>query len=304
MVSPTFGAMPSKNTRDVTPDDFDDLDVPQFHGQNGGPNSGQNQNPAKNLARPGAGRGGKPAGPTEVLHVTPGAEPALETVTTQAPEPVSETVALDREPAYIAPAEPEYIAPAEPVYEAPELVTEEVVSEADHRRGTIDLGLLLLRLCFGGYLIIASLETFFQLGNSSGISGLESDYASYPFGNGLAVIVPTLELAAGVFLVLGLITPVAAAVALVVTAFNALHAVVAAGTDWNVLRWDETIWLPAILFGIAVVLQFTGPGYYGVDGGRSWARRPLASSWIWVLVGLAVAGVMWWLGTEVNPFVA
>ena len=116
------------------------------------------------------------------------------------------------------------------------------------------------------------------------------------------MIVPTLELAAGVFLVLGLIAPVAAAVAIVVTAFCALHAVVAAGSDWNVLNWDAAVWMPVILLGIALALQFTGPGLYGIDGGRSWARRPLASSWIWAVVAVALAGVVWWFGTEVNPF--
>lgn len=208
--------------------------------------------------------------------------------------PATETIAVDREPAYIP--------PAEPVYETPLPVAETVVEEPSAKRGTIDLGLLLLRLCFGAYLIITALSTFFRWGANEGISGLESAYAAYPFGNGLAVIVPTLELAAGVFLVLGLITPVAAAVALVVTAFNALHAVVAAGSDWNVLNWDSAVWLPVILLGIALALQFTGPGLYAVDGGRSWARRPLSSSWIWAVVAIALAGVMWWFGTEVNPF--
>ena len=174
------------NTHDVTPDDFDHLDVPHYT-----PASGAEQ-------------------------------PATEHIAAQYPAteyPATETIAVDREPTYIP--------PAEPVYEAPVPVAETVVEEPTAKRGTIDLGLLLLRLCFGGYLIITALSTFFRWGTNEGISGLEAAYAAYPFGNGLAVIVPTLELAAGVFLVLGLIAPVAAAVAIVVTAFCALHAVVA-----------------------------------------------------------------------------
>lgn len=271
---------PRDNARDVTPDDFDHLDVPSYEPQQYQPQAETTQFEAP-----------RPAGnePTEQLRVS------------SADYPATETVAVNREPAYVPPAEPAYIPPAEPVYETP-VATETVVEEPVAKRGTIDLGLLLLRLCFGAYLIITALATFFGWGANEGISGLENAYAAYPYGNGLAIIVPTLELAAGVFLVLGLITPVAAAVALVVTAFNALHAIVAAGSDWNVFQWGPAEWLPVMLLSIALAMQFTGPGYYGIDAGRSWARRPLASSWIWVVVALALAGVMWWFGTEVNPF--
>ncbi|MEH0146749.1 DoxX family protein [Corynebacterium sp. Q4381] len=259
--------MAQDNTRDVTPDDFAYDNVPDYK-------------PTEEFAAP---AGDTVTTETVSTTVTPAASPA-------------ETVALEREPVYIP--------PADPVYEEVSVASEPVVEEiAPVGRGTIDFGLLLLRLCFGAYLIISSLRTFFRLGGSEGIAGLESAYANYPFGNGMAIMVPTLELAAGVFIVLGLITPVAAAVAVAVTAFAALHAVVDSANGWNVLAWDASVWLPWILVGIALTLQFTGPGLYGVDNGRSWARRPLASSWIWLIVGLAAAGLIWWFATDVNPFV-
>ncbi|UIZ93005.1 DoxX family protein [Corynebacterium sp. CNCTC7651] len=278
----------ARNTRDARPDDFDAFDVPTYQPPTG--------------AQSGAGVNE----PTEVLS-TGGStavnfEDRVDTSSFAAtPAATSETVALDREPMYIPPAEPEYIAPAEPTYEEVAVVSEPAADTAAAKRGTIDLGLLLLRLAFGGYLILAALTTFFRFGGSDGIAGLETAFAAYPYANGLAIMVPTLQLAAGVFLVLGLLTPVAAAVAVAVTAFMALHAIVASGIGWNVLTWNPGIWLPVLLFAIAVVLQFTGPGLYGVDGGRSWARRPLASSWIWLVVGLAIAGVVWWFGTGINP---
>ena len=197
---------------------------------------------------------------------------------------------------------PQYISPADPVYDEVAVTSQPVVEETVVGRGTIDFGLMLLRLLVGGYLVLRSISTFFNLGSSGGIGALETAYADYAFGNGLAIIVPTLELAAGVFLILGLITPVATAVAVAVTAFEALHSFAAASGDWSALLTDASVLLPTLIFGLALVLTFTGPGLYGVDTGRGWARRPLASSWISALIGLAAAGAMWWFGTGINPF--
>lgn len=266
------------NLRDVTPDDFAHDSVPAY---------------------------------------TSGASDATETEVFAASEPVTttsgssatgitgatgvtrttETATFDRSP--------QYIAPAEPVYEEVAVVSEPVAAEgaATHvGRGTLDFGLLLLRLIIGGYLVVRAICTFFNLGSSGGIGELEAAYASYAFGNGMAIIVPTLELAAGVFLILGLITPIAAAVGVAVTGFEALHAIGAATGGWSLMLTDATVILPILLFGLTLALTFTGPGLYSVDTGRGWARRPLASSWICALIGLALAGAIWWFGAGINPF--
>ena len=106
--------------------------------------------------------------------------------------------------------------------------------------------------------------------------------------------VPALELTAAVFLILGLMTPIAAAVAIVATAFVLIHQVYAGGTA-------DGIVLAGVLFGLAVGVQFTGPGRIGLDFARGWARRPLASSWLMLIIGLGTAAAMWCLGTGVNP---
>nr|WP_156802458.1 DoxX family protein [Corynebacterium lubricantis] len=170
------------------------------------------------------------------------------------------------------------------------------------RRGTIDFGLLLLRLLLGGFLILESVQTFFQLGAAGGLAGLETEFTNYAYGNILAIGLPTAQLAAGVFLVLGLLTPVAAMVATVATGFVALHALYMSGAGLNLFNWTEAIWLALILFGISVVLQFTGPGIYSFDTGRGWARRPLASSWIFIVLGIAALVAVWIFGTGINPF--
>ena len=100
-----------------------------------------------------------------------------------------------------------------------------------------------------------------------------------------------MQLAAGVFLLLGLITPLAATVAVAVTGFTSLDAVAGTVSPFN---WDPAAWLAVVLLGMALAVQFTGPGVIGIDYGRSWARRPLASSWLGAAVGLAVAGLLWW----------
>ena len=55
----------------------------------------------------------------------------------------------------------------------------EPVTTVDTRRGTIDLGLFLLRIALSAWLIIQATGTFFTLGSHEGIAGLESDFAAY-----------------------------------------------------------------------------------------------------------------------------
>lgn len=286
----------ANNPRDLTPNEQNDLtnldspEVPEYTGD------------AQNAAGGMYTRTGK-AAPTEIF---PRGEQNNGPLIPQAPETTSfesanETVAVDRDPAYAAPA-PAYATDttgtADPVYAE---TTEPVVVEEETRRGTTDLGLLLQRLALGAMLIIHSVGTFFRLGGNEGISGLEAAYADYPYGNGLAVVVPTLELAAGVFLVLGLLTPIAALVAIAVTGFMALHAFYTQTEGFDVFVWTPETWAPVMLLAASLVVQFAGPGRYGVDASRGWAKRPLASSWICALLGLAAAGLMWWFGTGINP---
>ncbi|MGO2639143.1 DoxX family membrane protein [Corynebacterium flavescens] len=169
------------------------------------------------------------------------------------------------------------------------------------RRGTLDFGLFVARIALSAYLIVAGLGTFFGLGGNEGLSGLEAEYAGYAMPAVLAIVVPTLQLVAGAFLLFGLVFPFAAAVGVVVTAFGLLHTVAFAGAGFDVFAWPAQVWLALILVLLAVALQFSGPGFVSLDFKRSWARRPLASSWIWVVVAVAAAAALWWFGAGVNP---
>ena len=82
-----------------------------------------------------------------------------------------------------------------------------------------DFGLLLVRAIISTYLIIVSVSTFFQIGANPGLTGLQHDFATYTFGSALSIIIPTLQLTAGIFLLYGLLSPMATT--LVIPSFDA-----------------------------------------------------------------------------------
>ncbi len=160
-------------------------------------------------------------------------------------------------------------------------------------RGTIDVGLLILRLVVGGILICTSLAVLFQLGGNDGLAGLEDQLASHAYPRALAIALPTMGLASGVFLVLGLLTPVAAMVAVAATGFGAIEALSGSEAATDVFAWEPSVWLAVAMLGMALAVQFTGPGVIGVDFNRSWTRRPMASSWLCAAIGIAGAVLLW-----------
>lgn len=186
-------------------------------------------------------------------------------------------------------------------YEQPVAVApREDVEEVREKRGTIDFGLLIFRVFLAVYLILDSVATFFGMSGKS-LTALEQSFADYLNPSILSVAIPAMELAAGVFLLFGLLTPVAAAVGTAAVGFLVPHAIYTADSfSW--LNMPAEVWLAFLVAGGALTLQFTGPGVISFDTSRSWARRPLASSWIFAIVGIAGAVALWWFGAGVNPF--
>ena len=212
----------------------------------------------------------------------------------------TETTAM---PAAEADEEPSAVAVADPAAE-PVTATEAEAVEEKHpsaRRGTIDFGLLFVRLALSVYLLVAGASTFFKLGGNEGLSGLENEFGEYSMAAALAIGVPTVQLIAGAFLFLGLVTPLAAMFGLIVTGFSAIHGLNASGAGLDFFAWNESVWLGLVLFAIAVALQFTGPGFISLDFNRSWTRRPLATSWVFIVIGVAALVAIWWFGAGVNP---
>lgn len=184
------------------------------------------------------------------------------------------------------------------VVEEEPVVVEAVAVEPKDKRGTINLGLLVLRIGFATFLIGDAIRAFFLNG---GVKELAQEFSGYAAPDLLSVAIPAMELFAGVFLLFGLVTPVAAAIATVSTTFMALHeANRVENINWTNL--PDTMILGFMLVVIALTLQFTGPGVFSFDISRSWVKRPLISSWIFALIGIGGACALWWFGAATNPF--
>lgn len=250
------------------------------------------------------------AEPTQVL-----ASPAVNAATAspqQAAE-AEETVALDASPVATTVAADDAVDPTNPTVDSYPETTQypaeasaeepyDYVAVEKHARGTIDFGIFVLRIMLAAWLILDSVAIFFSLGAHAGVQGLEDELVTQGYAEPglLSILVPSLELSAGVFLLFGVLSPLAAAVAVAVTGWNFLDALNAVA---NVDFWqlDADLLVAWFLLLIAITIQFTGPGRISVDSNRSWTNRPLASSWLFFIIGAAGAAALWWFGSGVNP---
>lgn len=172
------------------------------------------------------------------------------------------------------------------------------------RRGTQDLGLLLLRAGMGALLIAHGLQNAFGWWGGQGLGGLETTLAEigYQRADILTYLAAGAEIAAGALLVLGLFTPLAAAVALAYL-INSLLAGIAAQPDSGYLPFflpdghEYKITLIVVVTAIILI----GPGRYGFDAGRGWARRPFIGSFAALLVGIGGGIAVWILLNGANP---
>jgi len=174
----------------------------------------------------------------------------------------------------------------------------------DARRGTQDLGLLVLRVAVGAILIAHGLQKAFGLWGGAGLGSFRDSLSGmgYQHASALTYLAAGAQLAAGVLLVLGLFTPLAAAVALAYL-INGLGANIAAQHDAGYIGF----FLPDgneyhILLAVALVaIILVGPGRYGFDAGRGWARRPFLGSFAALLLGVGLGVGIWILLNGANP---
>ena len=175
---------------------------------------------------------------------------------------------------------------------------------AGGRRGTQDLGLLLLRAIVGAILVAHGLQKAFGIWGGQGLDSFKNSLSDmgYQHADVLTYVAAGTQMAAGVLLVLGLFTPLAAAAALAYV-INGLAANVAAQHDAGYTGfllpggYEYQILLTAALVAIILV----GPGRYGFDAGRGWARRPFLGSFAALLLGIGVAVGAWMLLNGTNP---
>lgn len=169
-------------------------------------------------------------------------------------------------------------------------------------RGTLDLGLLVLRLAIGGTFIYLGLD---KLTNAFGSGGLDATkgallHGGWEHARAWAVLLSGAELGGGVLLVLGFLTPVAAA-ALVAASVDTWLWLQDGQSGW-VYDLKTTIPVTVVLGAAAAALVLTGPGRIGLDFSRGWATRPRWGSTALLLAALAGAAASWIVLHGGNPF--
>lgn len=175
----------------------------------------------------------------------------------------------------------------------------------DGRRGTQDFGLLVLRLTLGVVFIAHGLQKAFGWWGGPGLDGFKTTLAEAGYQNAgmLTYVAAGAQIAAGVLLVLGLFTPVAAAgaVAFLVNSVMVTFDSQQRKGSLFVFGPDGAEYL-LVLTAVAIAVILAGPGRYGFDGTRGWARRPFIGSLFALVLG-AVGGVAAWLFLRGNnPF--
>jgi putative oxidoreductase len=172
------------------------------------------------------------------------------------------------------------------------------------RRGTQHLGLLILRVGLGVVLGAHGLQKLFGWWGGQGLSGFKNSLSDvgYQHADILSYVSAGGEVIAGVLLVLGLFTPVAAAGALAFL-INGLLATISARPHSHTFSYflpdGHEYQITLILLAVGVILA--GPGRYGLDAGRGWAYRPFIGSFVALLGGIAAGVAVWVLLNGVNP---
>ena len=175
---------------------------------------------------------------------------------------------------------------------------------AAHRRGTQHLGLLILRAGLGAVFVAHGLQKLFGWWGGQGLNGFKNSLSEigYQHADILTYCAAGGEIAAGVLLVLGLFTPLAAAGALAYL-INSLLAGMSAQHHGKSLPFflpnGHEYEITLIVMAAAVIL--VGPGRYGFDAGRGWARRPFIGSFAALVLGIGAGIAVWVLLNGANP---
>ncbi len=228
---------------------------------------------------------------TEKIPTYPGPAASSDDAATRA-YPVADEAASPytaASPSYDTAATPESVAPVTPV-------------EVKERRGTLDLGLLILRVSVGAIVLVHGLQKLVGWFDGPGLSGFEDivSGAGYEQARLLSILGAIGETAGGALLILGLATPLAGAAVLAVM-INAwlVRQVAEPGLQFFAPTGVEYETLLALA---AAAIVLTGPGRIAIDGGRGWARRPFVGSFVALLIGVGGAVALWVLLNGADPF--
>ena len=172
---------------------------------------------------------------------------------------------------------------------------------ADGRRpvawnGAADVGLVVARFLIGGLFLAHGVQKVFGIWGGLGPARTAENLTGYGFGAQAELLSWALgiaEVAAGAFVVLGLLTPLAAAGLVSIK-------IVAVAVKWGTVPLyaaaaPDALELDLLLGGGALALLFTGAGRIALDRGRTWQRRPLPYACLSLVIGVGIAAAVYFL---------
>jgi putative oxidoreductase len=159
-----------------------------------------------------------------------------------------------------------------------------------------DLGLVLLRFAIGGVFFAHGAQKVFGLWGGEGIAAFQSQLDGFGFRNSgvLAWVTSVGELVAGAAVVLGLLTPLAAA-GLLAVAINAVLLNAHNGFFISGPPGADAVELSVVLGLGAAAIVLTGPGHIALDNGRTWQRRPAPWGVLCLVIGVAAGLLVFFL---------
>jgi putative oxidoreductase len=161
----------------------------------------------------------------------------------------------------------------------------QLTSGISRRIRTADVGLLLVRVVFGGLLAAAGLQKLFGWFGGQGLTetGAIFEQIGYSPGVFFAAVAGLLEAVGGLLLLLGLFTPLACSIVIGVM-INAMTA------TWSGGLFGPTGYQPALLYATAgALIACTGAGVLALDHGRTWQRDGAPWAAASIVTGIAAA---------------
>jgi putative oxidoreductase len=154
--------------------------------------------------------------------------------------------------------------------------------------GATDFGLLILRFAVGGTFFAHGMQKVFGLWDGPGVAEFARMLERYGYQQTttLSWVSGITELVAGAFVVLGVLTPLAAA-ALLAIKINAVLIKMASGF-FITAAGANAVELDVVLGLGAAALILTGPGRIALENGSAWHRRPASWGVLSLVVGVAV----------------
>ncbi|WP_330232705.1 DoxX family membrane protein [Nocardia sp. NBC_00508] len=150
-----------------------------------------------------------------------------------------------------------------------------------------DIGLLIMRVVFGGLLAAHGAQKLFGWWGGPGWRANADGFEQMGYNPGkiFGTLAGLSELGGGLLLLLGLLTPLGAAIVLG-TMINAINATWSGG-----LLTGKGYEMGVLFAAAAAALAFTGAGKFSLDAGRPWERKGFAWG-VGAVILAVVSGVL------------